>query len=120
MRISVIDDNSSVRVMVAIALQLHGHIVDAYANSSSFFAAMQSSGRVPAYDLVIVDLFLGNRLGTEIVDAMNATQIVPTILISAAEENIFAPIRRSYPELQILQKPFKIQALVSLVDQAGG
>lgn len=122
MHISVIDDNPGVRVMVATALKLQGHIVETYANSSSFFSALQSNGRIPPYDLVIVDLFLENRLGTEIIDAMSMTksQVIPTILISAAEENTFAPIRKSYPDLQILQKPFKLQALVSLVNRATG
>ncbi|HTK11152.1 MAG TPA: response regulator [Ktedonobacteraceae bacterium] len=120
MHISVIEDNAGVRTMVETALKLHGHVVETYANSPSFFLALQAAERTPPYDLVIVDLFLEQQLGTDIVEALSTKQpqVIPTILISAAEENVVAPIRKCYPDLPILRKPFKIQALVSLINKA--
>jgi len=37
--------------------------------------------------------------------------------MSAAEESTLGPIRKRYPNLPILQKPFKMQALVPLVNE---
>jgi DNA-binding response OmpR family regulator len=120
MHISVVDDNPALLGMVAMALKLQGHIVETYANSPSFFSALQNTNRTPPYDLVIVDLYLEQQLGTDVVEELrtNQPQVIPTILMSAAEENVFAPIRKRYPNLEILRKPFKIQALVSSINRA--
>jgi CheY-like chemotaxis protein len=117
MYISVVEDNPAVLAMIETALSLYGHIVETYSTSISFLSALQRAERSPAYDLVIVDLFLGRQLGTHIIEALWDTQsrVIPAILISAAEESAFEPIRKRYPDVPILQKPFKIQTLVSLI-----
>ncbi len=119
MHISVIEDNPEVLAMVETALALHGHIVETYSNPPSFLSALQQAERTPPYDLVIVDLFLERQSGTAVVEALRVArpQVIPAILFSAAEESILAPIRRRYPNLPILQKPFKMQALVSLINK---
>ncbi len=120
MHISIVEDNLSMRIMVETALKLHGHNVETYANSSSFFSALQDVQRIPPYDVVIVDLYLEHQLGTDVVEELRITQPqeILTILMSAAGESVFAPIRKRYPHLQIIQKPFKIKALVSLINGA--
>ncbi|MFL5654147.1 MAG: response regulator [Ktedonobacteraceae bacterium] len=119
MYISVVEDNPEVLAMVKTALTLRGHIVDTYSNSSSFLSTLQKAERTPPYDLVIVDLFLGRQSGIDVVEALRIAQpqTIPAILISAAEESTLAPIRKRYPNLPILQKPFKIHALASLIDE---
>ncbi len=120
MHISVVEDNPAILTMVEMALALHGHIVEAYENSPSFISAWQEARRTPPYDLVIVDLFLDQLSGIDIVEAIQLAhpQSVPVILMSAAQESTFVPIREHYPHLPILQKPFTIQALVSLINEA--
>jgi DNA-binding NtrC family response regulator len=119
MHISVIEDNPEVLAMVETALALHGHIVETYSNPPSFLSALQKAERTPPYDLVIVDLFLERQSGTAVVEALQVArpQVIPAILFSAAEESTLAPIRKRYPNLPILQKPFKMQALVSLISK---
>jgi len=122
MYISVVEDNPKVLEMVEMALMLQGHTVEAHGDSPSFFSALQKTERSPAYDLVIVDLYLGEESGTDVVDALSGTKVraIPTILMSAATESTFIPIKKRYPNLPILHKPFNVRSLVSLVDQTAG
>ncbi len=119
MRISVIEDNPALLTMVELALRMHGHIVETYTTISAFIAVLQRNERTSPCDLIIVDLFLDRQLGTEIVETLRArrAKMIPTILISAAEEGSFLPIRKQYPNLPILQKPFRIQTLISLINE---
>ena len=119
MHISVVEDNPAVLAMVETALVLQGYMVETYSNSPSFLSALQKAERTPPYDVVIVDLFLERQSGTDIVEALRVAQprVIPAILISAAAESTLAPIRKRYPNVPILQKPFKIQALVSLINE---
>lgn len=119
MHIGVVEDNPAVLGMIEAALALHQHMVETYSNLPSFLLALQKTERTPPYDLVIVDLFLGQQSGTDLVEALRTArpQLIPAILISAAEESALAPIRKRYPNLPILQKPFKMQALVALISE---
>src|SRR5947209_7458709 len=119
MHISVVEDNPLVLEMVETTLVLQGHSVEAFNDAPSFLSALQKPGRTPPYELVIVDLFLKRYLGTDIVDALRDvhSQVIPTILMSAAEESTLAPFRKRYPNLPILQKPFKTQTLISLINE---
>ncbi len=119
MHIGVVEDNLAVLSMIETTLVLHGHSVETYSNSSSFLLALQKAERIPPYDLLFVDLFLDERSGTDLIEAVRVTQrqVIPAILISAAEENMLAPIRKHYPNLPILRKPFKMQELLSLISK---
>ena len=126
MHIGVVEDNPAVLSMIETALTFHGYSVETYNNSSSFFSALEKSERIPPYDLVLVDLFLDERLGTDLIEALRGsitlspgqhTQVIPAILISAAEENTLTPIRKRYPNLPILRKPFRVQELISLISK---
>jgi DNA-binding response OmpR family regulator len=119
MHISIVEDNPSVLAMLETALVLCGHKVEPFSDTSSFLWSLQRTAYIPPYDLVIVDLFLDQLSGTDIVDALRITQpqSIPAILISASEESTLAPIRRRYPDLPILQKPFKIQELMALISK---
>jgi len=122
----VVEDNPAVLSMIETALELHGHSVEAHSNSLSFLSALQKAKRIPPYDLVLVDLFLDERSGTDLIEALRSRttsspglppRVIPAILISAAEENTLAPIRIRYPNLPILRKPFKMQELISLISR---
>jgi len=119
MHIGVVDDNPAVLSMIETALALHGHSVETFSNRLSFLSALERAERIPSFDLVLIDLFLESGSGIELIEALRLVQprAIPTILISAAEETVLAPIRKRYPDLSILQKPFKMQELVSLIDK---
>jgi len=124
--IGVVEDNPAVLSMIEMALALYGHSVETYSSSASFLSALEKSERIPPYDLVLVDLFLDERSGTDLIEALGShttlspgspPQVIKAILISAAEESVLTPIRKRYPNLPILRKPFKVQELVSLVSK---
>jgi DNA-binding response OmpR family regulator len=119
MHICIVEDNEAVLAMIETALTLWGHKVETFNDASSFLRVLQSRGYQAQYDLVIVDLFLDQLSGTDIIDALRIAQpqSIPAILISAAEEITLDPIRKRYPDLPILQKPFKIQVLISLIKE---
>lgn len=119
MHIGVVEDDPPLRAMVEAALKLHGHIVETYRNAPSFLSAFQRAERTPPYDLVIIDLFLDRQSGTDVVEALQVAhpRAIPAILISAAAESTLAPLRKRYPHVPILQKPFKLQELVSLINK---
>lgn len=119
MHICVVEDNPPLRAMVETALMLNGHIVETFRNVPSFLSAFQSAERIPPYDLVIIDLFLDQQSGTDVVEALRVARPreIPSILISAAAESTLAPLRKRYPHVPILQKPFKMQELVSLINE---
>ncbi len=119
MRISIVEDNQALLSMLKTVLALKGYIVETYNNASSFLCALQKAESTSPCDLVIVDLFINGQSGTDIVEALQVRQpkLIPAILISASEERTLSPIRKRYPNLPILRKPFKMQALVSLIDE---
>ncbi|HZU70332.1 MAG TPA: response regulator [Ktedonobacteraceae bacterium] len=119
MHIGIVDDNPSVLAMIEAALKLHGHSSETFSNSSSFLYALHVARREPPYDVVIVDLFLDHLSGIDIIEVLQAqrSQLIPTILISAAEETTLTPIRQRYPVVPIMQKPFSMRTLLSLVDK---
>ncbi len=84
--------------MVETALMLHGHVVETYRNVPSFLSAFQKAERTPPYDLVIIDLFLDQQSGTDIVEALRVARprMIPSILLSAAAESTLAPLRKRY------------------------
>ncbi|GAC1366640.1 MAG: hypothetical protein PVS3B1_12390 [Ktedonobacteraceae bacterium] len=119
MYISVIDDSPAVLEMMEAILAVYGHTVEGYRNATSFFFALQKAERPSPFDLIIIDLFLGQQLGTDIIDALEVAQPhpIPVMLMTAAAEGTFVHIQERYPHIPILQKPFKIQSLIALIDQ---
>ena len=119
MHISIIEDNQALLSMLKTALALKGYIVETYNDASSFLRALQKADSTSPCDLVIVDLFLARQSGTDIVDVLQIRQpqLIPAILISASDERTLSPIRKRYPTVPILQKPFKMQALISLIEE---
>lgn len=117
MYIGIVEDNIAVLEMLETTLSIYGHQVEKHSSVSLFFNALQKAQPTLPYDLVITDLLLGNQSGTEIVDVLRPLTI-PTVLMTAGSERLLSSIRERYPDLPIMRKPFKIQELIVLVDQA--
>lgn len=117
MYIGIVEDNIAVLEMLETTLSIYGHRVEKHSSVSSFFSALQKAQPTLPYDLVITDLLLGNQSGTEIVAVLRPLTI-PTVLMTAGSERLLTPIRERYPNLPMMRKPFKIQELIALVDQA--
>ena len=117
MYISVVEDNQGLLAMVEMALTLYGHHVETYSSALSFLSMLQQARHMRPFDLVIVDLFLNQHSGIDVIDAIRVhPQNIAVIMMSAADESAFAPIRSRYPDIPILRKPFTINALLSLIN----
>ncbi len=119
MHIGIVEDNPAVLTMIEAALTLYGHTVETFSNSWSFLWALQKAECMPPYDVVIVDLFLDRLSGIDVIEAVQVMfpQLIPMILISAAEERTLSPIRKRYPTVPVIQKPFSMRTLLFLIDK---
>jgi CheY-like chemotaxis protein len=57
--------------------------------------------------------------GQEVIEALQqdvSTQQIPIIVISAMSWSTLQDIQARYPQVRVLQKPFRLQALLHLID----
>lgn len=123
MNIGLLEDDADTAEYLAIALDMAGHTVHTYADGSTFLQALFATLGQPAplpYDLLLVDLTLaGTMSGQEVIEALQqdaTTQQLPIIVISAMSWSILQDIQARYPRVRVLQKPFRLQALLHFID----
>ena len=123
MKIGLLEDDADIADYLTIALDMAGHSAHTYADGSTFLQtlfAAQNAPPPPLYDLLIIDLTLaGTMTGQQVIEALqqNAlTQQLPLIVISATSWNTLQDIQARYPQVHVLQKPFRLQALLHLID----
>jgi len=123
MKIGILEDDADIADYLKIALDMAGHTVHTYADGSTFlqtfFAAQNAPPPLP-YDLLIIDLTLaGTMTGQQVIEALQqnaSTQQLPLIVISATSWNTLQDIQTRYPQVQVLQKPFRLHTLLHLID----
>ena len=123
MKIGILEDDADIADYLKIALDMAGHTVHTYADGSTFlqtfFAAQNAPPPLP-YDLLIIDLTLaGTMTGQQVIEALQqnaSTQQLPLIVISATSWNTLQDIQTRYPQVHVLQKPFRLQVLLHLID----
>jgi DNA-binding response OmpR family regulator len=123
MNIGLLEDDADTAEYLAIALDMAGHIVHTYADGSTFLQTLFAAQGQPAplpYELLLVDLTLaGTMSGQEVIEALQqdaSTQQLPIIVISAMSWSTLQDIQARYPRVRVLQKPFRLQALLHLID----
>jgi len=114
-RILVVDDDPTIRHLIATVLTRCGHHVDAAADGSAAWNILQQS----AYDLLVTDSEMPRVSGGELVKKLRSARMeLPVILVSGR-----MPTREleSLPWLSLaatLEKPFTGDELMASVDQA--
>lgn len=126
MNIGVLDDNVAILDFIRTALELSGHRVQTFDNSTSFLVALlpkqQSNPVAPSFpfDLVIVDLIIqGDLPGTEVIQRIRevtTTQQLPIIVISATGVEQLAQVKHRFPDVVLLSKPFTIKTLLHVIE----
>ncbi len=120
MRIAVLDDNLGIGEMLQVGLELDGHTVVVYVNTSKFLATlMEPTTSSTPFDLLIVDLFLseGNS-GVEVIHQVwNAFPDLPVILISEGSSWQIVPARTVLPGVRVLRRPFSLGTLIAMVKE---
>jgi CheY-like chemotaxis protein len=111
----LIEDDESLRELLRITLIGAGYVV---------FEAMNGRQGVNAFrktptDLVVTDLYMPERDGLEVIEALRRTHPrVKMLAISGASGTMgYFPLAQSLGAVAVLQKPFSPSAFLNIVEQ---
>ncbi|WP_257168312.1 PAS domain-containing protein [Bradyrhizobium sp. SRS-191] len=112
--ILVVDDEPTVRMLVIEVLDERGYAVIEAKDGPSGLAALQSNARI---DLLITDVGLpGGMNGRQLADAARATRTdLKVLFITGYAENAILNSGQLAPGMQVLTKPFDVEALAGRV-----
>jgi DNA-binding response OmpR family regulator len=121
MKIGILEDNSAIRGILKEMLEHAGHVPSTYENGWDFLLDIFEDEHTPkldVFDVVLIDLVLPSISGAEVLNTItNAYPSLPVIIISASSNEYLASIKRRYPRVKILQKPFSFQELLDNLAQ---
>ena len=114
--ILVVDDEPTIRMLVMEVLDERGYAVIEAKDGPTGLAALQSNARI---DLLITDVGLpGGMNGRQLADAARATRPGLKILfITGYAENAILSSGQLAPGMQVLTKPFDVEALAGRVTE---
>ncbi|BAM90082.1 sensor histidine kinase [Bradyrhizobium oligotrophicum S58] len=114
--ILVVDDEPTVRMLVMEVLDERGYAVIEAKDGPSGLAALQSSARI---DLLITDVGLpGGMNGRQLADAARTTRPgLKVLFITGYAENAILSSGQLAPGMQVLTKPFDVEALAGRVTE---
>lgn len=120
-RVLIIDDQKDVRAMVAIVLRVNRfEVVEAESGAAGLKAFAESP-----FDAAIVDIFLGDTSGVDVITALRErAPALPVIAVSGMTALDFMDQSPHLANVACLQKPFRpndlLQALRMAQAAAGG
>ncbi|ULL01725.1 response regulator [Bradyrhizobium sp. I71] len=120
-RVLIIDDQKDVRAMVAIVLRVnHFEVVEAESGAAGLKAFAESP-----FDAAIVDIFLGDTSGADVIATLRErAPTLPIIAVSGMTALDFVDQSPHLANVVCLQKPFRpndlLQALRKAQAAAGG
>ena len=112
-RILVIDDQKDVRAMLAIVLRVnHFEVVEAESGAAGLKAFAESS-----FDAAIVDIFLTDTSGVEVIAAIRERAPgFPVVAVSGMTALSFMDQAPDLENVVCLQKPFRPNGLLGAID----
>lgn len=114
-RILVIDDQKDVRAMVAIVLRVNHYEV---AEADSGAAGLRIFAEGP-FDAVVVDIFLGDVSGIDVIAALREQQPrLPVVAVSGMTALDFVEQSPHLADVICLQKPFRPNDLLQALRKA--
>ena len=111
----IVDDDDDLRNTLADILTAQGYQVAAFGDARAALAALED-GQTPF--LILLDLMMPGMSGWEFRAAQleNATLAsIPVVVVTAA--NALSDGVHSLSDLEILRKPFDLEALLAVVDR---
>jgi DNA-binding NtrC family response regulator len=114
-RILVVDDQPDVRVMISMLLRVnHFEVIEAE-NADSALRAFETT----TFDGVIVDIFLGNTCGLDLISAMRERAPgLPVVAVSGMATLDAVSRPSELADVVCLQKPFRPAELLRAVSSA--
>ncbi len=119
LRVAVVDDEPTVRILLRATLQKAGHAVEVHEDAQSLLEALRS-GR-PAPELLITDLAMPGMSGVELVERLRAEGLgCPVVGMSGDAERFNTARLAASGPYATLHKPFTVSELQSALDAALG
>jgi DNA-binding NtrC family response regulator len=114
-RILVVDDQAEVRAMIAIVLRVHRFEIVEAENPAAALKAIEEA----SFDLAIVDIFLHNSNGFDLIATMRE-QIpnLPVVAISGVAALDLISDSPDLTDIVCLQKPFRPNQLMQAMEEA--
>jgi FixJ family two-component response regulator len=114
-RISVIDDDESVRLAIGRLLKSIGLHAELFASAEEFLR----SGRLPGTECLILDVRMPGMSGVELQEQLIASDTrVPIIFISAHGDEAARARALERGAVEFLRKPFSDEALLDAIARA--
>jgi two-component system response regulator ChvI len=110
-KITLIDDDENIVVSVSLALENHGHAVNAYYDGASGLAALESDPP----DLAILDVKMPRLDGMEVLRRIRQTSQVPVIILTSKDEEIDEILGFNLGADDYIHKPFSQRLLIERV-----
>jgi two-component system KDP operon response regulator KdpE len=114
-RVLVVDDDPRLRRTLAIALRAHQHEVLTAGDGRT---ALQIAAEDPMPDLVVLDLGLPDLDGTEVLQRIRRSSLVPVIVLSARAESEDKVEALDLGADDYVTKPFGIEELLARIRAA--
>jgi DNA-binding NtrC family response regulator len=111
-RILVVDDQSDVRAMIAMLLRVNHFEVMEAENAASALRTFETT----TFDAVVVDIFLGDACGLDLILAMR--ERAPRLAVVAASGMATVDAVPDLADVVCLQKPFRPAELLRAVSSA--
>jgi len=122
MRVGVVEDDALICGMLSETLERFGHVPTIYREGWAFLEELTgnyTTTKPDPFDIVLLDVLLpGSISGVEIINYLCITRPeLPLIVMSAINSTDLANIQDQFPEVKILQKPFRLQALRDSIEE---
>lgn len=120
MKIGVIEDDPGISGLLKELLELHNHTVSLYKYGWDMLEVMardEQKQQAP-FDILLVDLLLpGSISGIQVIShAVQFFPSLPIVVISAVAAPDLENVKRMYPQVHVLQKPFKLAHLIEVME----
>jgi PAS domain S-box-containing protein len=116
-RILFVDDEASIARLAQVMLRSLGHTATTFGKPADGLAALRADPR--AFDLVITDLTMPGMTGVDLARGIREVrEDIPIILSSGYADEVPEETLKSLGIVQVLPKPFQMQALGAAVARA--
>jgi two-component system response regulator ChvI len=110
-KITLVDDDENIVASVSLALESHGHAVQAFFDGASGLAALEADPP----ELAILDVKMPRMDGMEVLRRLRQTSSIPVIILTSKDEEIDEILGFNLGADDYIHKPFSQRLLIERV-----